>query len=287
MLTLDAPAKINLTLEIIGRREDGFHEIRSVMQTIRLADSLSFVPGPDIGFGCNRPEWLPDISLVSRAVKLMQARTDYTGGAFIEVEKRIPLVSGLGGDSSDAAATLRGLNTLWGLNLPPEELRKMAAELGSDVPFFIDGGTALASGRGEILQPLYPPPPVWVILLLPGLPLPPDKTARLYREITPEHYSDGAMTQGFVKRLADGGGIPEGIINAFDDVAPQVYEGIGQYRRKMLAAGAQDVHLSGAGPTLFSLCEDEEEAAGIHRRLIAEDLNAYLTLTSGHIRGSG
>jgi 4-diphosphocytidyl-2-C-methyl-D-erythritol kinase len=288
MLTLDALAKINLTLEVTGRRDDGFHEIRSVMQTIRLGDSLSFTPGPDIGFGCNRAEWLPDMSLVSRAVTLLKERTDHSGGVFIEVEKRIPLVSGLGGDSSDAATTLRGLNTLWGLDLSPTTLRELAAELGSDVPFFLDGGTALASGRGELLRPLNPPQPVWVVLLVPGLPLPPDKTARLYRELTPQQYTGGQATESFVNRLTTTGEMAtEDIFNVFDGVASRVFDGIDIYRERMLTAGAGKVHLAGAGPALFTLCASETDAGAIHRRLIADDLNAYLTVTAGHVRGSG
>lgn len=288
MLTLDAPAKINLTLEVLCRREDGFHEIRSVMQTIRLGDRLTFRPGPDIGFGCNRAEWLPDISLVSRAVSILKDTTGYPGGAFIDLDKQVPLVSGLGGDASDAAATLRGLNTLWGLDLSPEKLRQLAAQLGSDIPFFLDGGTALASGRGEILQPLYPPSPAWVVVLMPGLPLPPDKTARLYRELEVDQHTAGDITTDFVAALDEAGEIPvPRLFNVFDGVAARVFDGIGDYRRRMVAAGAAAVHLAGAGPALFALCASEAEAESIHRKLTADGLEAYLTLTTGHARGSG
>ena len=121
MLTISAPAKLNLTLEVLAKRRDGFHEVRSVMQTINLCDSFSFQSGENIEFKCDMPGWIAEESLVSRAAGLLQEATGCSKGATITVSKRIPLLSGLGGDSSDAAATLRGLNQLWGLGLLPEQ----------------------------------------------------------------------------------------------------------------------------------------------------------------------
>ncbi len=121
-----------------------------------MCDVLHFEKSPQIEFKSDLSEWAADKSLVSRTVDLLQKVTGYTEGVTIEIEKRIPLVSGLGGDSSNAAATLKGLNQLWGLGLSPEKLRELAAKLGSDVPFFLNGGTALMEGRGEIITPLPP-----------------------------------------------------------------------------------------------------------------------------------
>ncbi|MFC1981580.1 4-(cytidine 5'-diphospho)-2-C-methyl-D-erythritol kinase [Chloroflexota bacterium] len=158
MLTVPAPAKLNLTLEVLGKRPDGFHEIRSVIQAINLCDSLRFQLSQEVTVKSDMPDWSAEESLVSKAASLLQRTTGCSKGASIEVEKLIPLISGLGGDSSDAAAALRGLNQLWKLGLTQEKLVGLAAQLGSDVAFFLYGGTALAEGRGELVTPLPPPP---------------------------------------------------------------------------------------------------------------------------------
>ncbi len=148
MSTLQAPAKLNLTLEVLAKRRDGFHEIRSVIQTINLCDSLRFQLSQNIEFNSDQSDWVSEESLVSKAASLLQEVTGCGKGATIEVSKRIPLLSGLGGDSSDAAATLCGLNKLWGLGLSQDKLLELATRLGSDVAFFLYGGTALVEGRG-------------------------------------------------------------------------------------------------------------------------------------------
>ncbi|MFC2006949.1 4-(cytidine 5'-diphospho)-2-C-methyl-D-erythritol kinase, partial [Chloroflexota bacterium] len=157
MLTLFAPAKVNLTLEVLTKRPDGFHEICSVLQAVSLCDRFSFSQGNKIEFICNLPEWIVEKSLVSRATRLLQLVTGCSQGATVEIRKCIPLLSGLGGDSSDAATVLRGLDQLWGLNLPRRRLVELAQQLGSDVAFFLYGGTALVGGRGERVTPIPPP----------------------------------------------------------------------------------------------------------------------------------
>ncbi|UCH42367.1 MAG: 4-(cytidine 5'-diphospho)-2-C-methyl-D-erythritol kinase, partial [Dehalococcoidales bacterium] len=166
MLTVRAPAKINLTLEVLARREDGYHQICSVIQAISLGDELYFQSAEGIEFSSSSAEWLAEKSLVSRATGLLQSATGCSRGALIEVNKRIPLVSGLGGDSSDAAAVLRGLNRLWELNLSPDKLLGRARQIGSDVAFFLYVGTALVEGRGEGVTPLPPLPHRWVVLVV-------------------------------------------------------------------------------------------------------------------------
>jgi len=149
MLTVQAPAKINLTLEVLGQRQDGFHEIRSIIQSIALCDTLSFKSSRNVDISSASVDWIAEESLVSKAVKLVQNATGCAKGVTIEVNKQVPLQSGLGGDSSDAAATLRGLNKFWELGLPQTDLLELAARLGSDVSFFLYGGTAIVSGRRE------------------------------------------------------------------------------------------------------------------------------------------
>jgi len=154
MLTIRAPAKLNLTLEALGKRPDGYHEIRSVIQTISLCDTLRFELSTEVSISSGLPEWSAEKSLVAKAVTLLQQTAGVAKGVKIEIAKNIPSVSGLGGDSSDAAATLLGLNKLWELNLPQSKLLELAVQLGSDVVFFLYGGTVLMAGRGEIITPL-------------------------------------------------------------------------------------------------------------------------------------
>ena len=278
MLTVVAPAKLNLTLEVLGKRSDGFHEIRSVLQAINLCDSLQFQPGENLEFKSSMPGWLAEESLVSRATSLLQKATGCTRGAMIEVDKQIPLMSGLGGDSSDAAAVLRGLNELWGLGLSREELLELAPQLGSDVSFFLYGGTALAEGRGERITPLPSSPHMWVVLVVPAVSRTPGKTRRLYASLQASHYTDGQITERLVDELREGGElVPSILFNAFESVAFTRSSELSVYREHILKMGASNVHLAGSGPTLFTLVEDKVEAEDLHLRCQQQGMESYLT----------
>jgi len=280
MLTLLAPAKLNLTLEVLAERPDGFHEIRSVIQTINLCDSLRFQLGQSLTFKCDEPKWLSEKSLVSKAASLLQETTRAPKGATIEVNKRIPLMSGLGGDSSDAAAILRGLNQLWDLGLPLPELVKLASQLGSDIAFFLYGGTALAKGRGEIITPLPSPTRKWVVLIDPPVPEIPNKTGRLYAAIKSEHYTKGQITDRLLATLNSGGEVtPSMLFNVFESVAWDMFNQLSEYREQFLKAGADYVHLAGSGPALFTLIKDKIQADKIHESLQRQGLEAYLVET--------
>jgi len=280
MLTVLAPAKINLTLEVLAKRPDGFHEIRSVIQTINLCDSLHFQSGENIGFKSSMPGWVPEESLVSKTVSLLQEATGCGKGATIEVRKRIPSVSGLGGDSSDAAAILCGLNRLWGLDLSHQELLKLAWQLSSDAAFFLYGGTALVEGRGERVTPLPPFPLMWVVLMMPPVSRLHRKTERLYASVKASHYTRGQITDRFVTWLTGGGGIaPFIVFNVFDNVAPDSFSGLEAYWQQFLKAGAKEVHLAGSGPALFTLEKDKAQAETIYRHLQQQGLQSYLTNT--------
>lgn len=277
MLTVDAPAKLNLTLEVLGKRPDGYHEIRSVMQTISLCDRFSFQSGRDIDIKCNMPGWRPEKSLVSRAVRLVQEATGYAGGVTIEVEKRIPLLSGLGGDSSDAAATLRGLDQLWALDLPVEKMRQLALKLGSDVPFFLTGGTALVSGRGENVAQLPPLAPTWFVVLMPSVPRQEGKTARLYGSLSASQFTDGSITVNLVSStaIARQVSLPR-LFNVFDSVAFDSYPELEDYWVQFAEAGAQEIHLAGSGPALFKVARDKLEAETLYNKLKSAGLDCYL-----------
>jgi len=280
MLTVLTPAKLNLTLEVLAKRQDGFHEIRSVIQTINLCDSLHFQLSPNIEFKSNVPDLIPEESLVSKATSLLREATGCSSGAIIEVTKRIPLVSGLGGDSSDAAAILRGLNKLWGLGLSPPKLLELASQLGSDVAFFVYGGTAVVKGRGEMVTPLPALPHMWVVVMMPPVPRMERKTERLYASLSPSHYTDGQVTDRLVTWLTGGGEVtPSSLFNVFDGVALGSFPGLGEYWQRFIRAGAQTVHLAGSGPALFTLIEDKAQAEELYLRLQQQGLESYLTDT--------
>ena len=280
MLTVLAQAKLNLTLEVLAERRDGFHEIRSVIQTINLCDSLHFQLSQNIEFKSSLPDLIPENSLISKAAGLLRVATECAKGATIEVNKRIPLVSGLGGDSSDAAATLRGLNELWGLGLSQPKLIELASQLGSDVAFFIYGDTAVVKGRGETVTPLPPLPHMWVVLMVPDVPRLPGKTKQLYASLNPGHYTDGQITEELVDVLKGGREFNWSLLfNTFENVACDSFTGLGEYWQQFLKAGAQQVHLAGSGPALFTLLKDRARADKIYRYLQQQGMESYLTDT--------
>ena len=283
MLTALAPAKLNLTLEVLAERPDGFHEIRSVAQTINLCDSLRFQLSESIEFTCADSRWLPGESLVSKATRLLQKTTGCSQGAKIEVEKRIPLISGLSGDSSDAAAVLNALNRLWELGLSLPQLVELASHLGSDVAFFLYNGTALLKGRGEVVTPLPPLPHMNVVVMLPPVPRVPGKTGRLYASLPPSHYTQGEITERLVARLTEenlsGEGLVGSVFNVLADVALENFAGLGGYREQFLKTGAQQVYLAGSGPALFTIIENKAQAEKIYRRLQKQGFESYLTDT--------
>ena len=278
MLTLTAPAKINLTLEVLGKRQDGFHEIRSVLQTINLCDNLRFNPAQGVEVKSGAVDWRPEESLVTRAVEMVRETTGCSKGVTIEVEKRIPLLAGLGGDSSDAAATLRGLNKLWELGLSLDELLRLSVQLGSDVAFFLYGGTALATGRGEMVTPLPLMPQRWVVLVVPDVPRLAGKTKQLYSSLKPGHYTDGQITGRMVAVLRGDKDIPVPY-NVFENVAFDRFSKLRLYHDHIVKMGADNLHLAGSGPALFSIVEEKEQAEELYTRCQQQGLETYLTET--------
>lgn len=280
MLTVLAPAKLNLTFEVLAKCRDGFHEVRSVIQTINLVDTISFQSSENIEFKSNLPGWVAVKSLVFKATFLLRQVTAGAKEVSVEIKKGIPLLSGLGGDSSDAAAVLRGLNQFWGLGLSLEELLELAGQLGSDVAFFLYGGTALVEGRGEIVTPLPPLPHRWVVLLMPPVPRLPGKTKQLYDSLRAAHYTDGQITRRLVESLTVGSEFtPSLLFNTFEKVALTHFSALGVFQEHMLKAGATDIHLAGSGPALFTLVKDKTQAEEIYTRLQQQKLETYLVET--------
>jgi len=268
-LRLHAPAKVNLGLEIIGRRPDGYHDLVTIFQTVALCDELTLAPTPSgpIALAADPALGGAD-NLVLRAAGALAAHAGVATGATLTLTKHIPVAAGLGGGSSDAAATLRGLRDAWSLDLADDALARLATTLGADVPFFLRGGTALASGIGERLAPLPPLAPSWFVLLTPALPLPPDKTRQLYGALTPADFGDGTRTQAQAARLRRGEPLdPALLTNSFAGPLYRLLPALAAWRDRFLAAGATWVQPSGSGPTLYTIALSAEAGQEIAARL--------------------
>ena len=262
-IEIPAYAKVNFTLEVLGRRGDGYHEIASIMQTVSLHDTVSVEPGDEITLSPGLPGVPVEDNLAYRAAILLAERSGAGQGAYIGLEKAIPQASGLGGGSSDAAAVLVGLDRLWGLGMSADDLAGLGSELGSDVPFFIRGGTAMVSGRGERVRPLPPVDKGWLVLLCPESPLA-DKTAAMYSRMTPTHYTGGLLTRKLEARIRGGGDVPaEFLYNAFDEVAREAYPGLEEYWGALGGLGAQEIHVAGSGPSLYAPMSRREQGTAI------------------------
>ncbi|OGO30909.1 MAG: 4-(cytidine 5'-diphospho)-2-C-methyl-D-erythritol kinase [Chloroflexi bacterium RBG_16_56_11] len=280
MLKFAAPAKLNLTLEVLGKRPDGFHEIRSVLQAVSLCDTLSFEKSENTIVTCDLPGWSVEASLVTKAVDLLRETAGFSGGVNIRVDKHIPLMSGLGGDSSDAAVVLRGLNELGELGLTRGELVDLAAQLGSDVVFFLYGGTALAEGRGDKITPLPPISPMSVVIVVPGIPREPGKTGRMYAALNPGHYTDGSITSSVIEIIRSSGKFyPRLVFNTFENIAFRDFTLRRVHVEHLLKLGAADVYLAGSGPALFTMFEEEEKARDLFTRCKMQGMEAYLVRT--------
>ena len=278
MIAINAHAKLNLTLEVLRKRGDGYHEVASIMQTLELADTLTIEPADSLRLSCSIPELDSPDNLALKAAKLLLARTGVNRGAGIDIRKRIPVAAGLGGGSADAAAALVGLNRLWGLELPNDSLRRIGAELGSDVPFLIEGGTATALGRGERVRHLPTPRLPWIVIAFPKTDLP-DKTAAMYRALTPDNFTRGALTLKLEARIGNGGDVPPQLLfNTFDSVARNVMPDVDRCWKDMYAAGAREIHVSGSGPALYAAVERREIATTI--QLIMEKIKGWDSLVT-------
>jgi 4-diphosphocytidyl-2-C-methyl-D-erythritol kinase len=274
-----AYAKINITLDVLGRRTDGYHELASVMQTISLADTLAFGVLDDgaTEFFCDVPALNGSENLVCRAVEVLREATGCERGVRIELQKQTPMQAGLGGGSSDAACVLLALNAWWVLGLSEERLMELAASLGSDVPFFVLGGTALVEGRGERVTPLPDLSGLWVVLLKPPIAV---STPAAFRALTPDDYTDGQATMRLVSAVR-GGSVPtfDGFVNALEARVCEEYPAVAKSHAAFIEAGAQRVQMSGSGPTLFALFHSLEEAQTIYQALLHSGEQAWLVRT--------
>ncbi|MDO4920362.1 MAG: 4-(cytidine 5'-diphospho)-2-C-methyl-D-erythritol kinase [Phascolarctobacterium sp.] len=286
-ITETAYAKINLGLDIIGKRSDGYHEVSMIMQSVGLSDEIVISAGQGkegitiatdmAGLSCGSD------NLAYKAAELLARYAGINPHVHIALKKKIFLAAGLAGGSSDAAAVLRGLNKYWRLNLNADELRRLAAQLGSDIPFCIEGGTALATGRGEILTQLDDLSPAAVVLAKPkGLEV---STAWVY-----QHYNKGRVVHApciwqLQAHLQDGArALVPYMGNVLETVTIPAHPVIASIKAAMLGAGAYYALMSGSGPTVFALAPDQEAAANITAALADFSVETAITTIVGRIK---
>jgi len=277
-----ANAKLNLTLDVLGKRDDGYHELCMVMQSIDLRDRLNIRRTENDCITVNTNLCFLPSDGRNLAAKAAKAFFDYTGqsmGLDIEIKKRIPVCAGMAGGSTDAAAVIRALNQLTEANLPLEELAKIGERVGSDVPYCVIGGTVLATGRGEILDPLPPLPTCYAVVSKP-----------VFSISTPELFSriDGCKvvcrpdTEGMLDALRRGnlGDVARRMYNVFEDVLPERQRRcICEIKTTLIGEGALGACMSGTGPTVFGLFEREEDATLAFQRLKEQYRDTFLCKT--------
>lgn len=276
-LTVSAPAKINLVLKILDRRGDGYHNLWSLMHAIDLEDELQFrvngrVEGGQEGFNLEIPSGgLPSDhrNLVSRAVALLGKEAIPVAGMTVTLRKRIPVGAGLGGGSSDAAATLIGLNHLLGTRRSTADLMAMGADLGSDVPFFFLAPSAVVRGRGDVVQRVELTGKRWFVLVYPGFPI---QTSSAYARLAATRPSSGMVPDALDERLARGALGWEEVLafleNDFETVLLRDYPDLGRIKFALLDAGAEQALVSGSGSTVFGVFADPGAAQQARERLV-------------------
>jgi len=275
-----APAKINFGLRVLKKRPDGYHEIETVLQMISLFDDLLIQEGgTGIRIETDRDD-LPvgEENLIYRAAEVLARESGKFPAVRIRLTKRIPIAAGLGGGSSDAAATLIGLNRLWDLGFPRERLMDLAGKIGMDVPFFLFSPSAYATGRGEILEKLSPPsPPLWILLIYPGFKV---STAWAYQNLklglTIEHKN--ISIPKFFPAVSCAGGIC--LENDLERATFKAYPCLKQIKETLETSGALHVLMSGSGPAIFGAFSDEDPARAVKQQLgEKKDLSVFMIHT--------
>lgn len=261
-MRLQAFAKINLGLDVLGKREDGYHEVRMIMQTIRMYDQLDMRKSvePGIHLTTNK-KYIPvdENNLVWRAAKLMMDTCGIIEGVSIHLHKVIPVAAGMAGGSSDAAATLVGMNRLFHCGLSKEKLMELGVQIGADVPYCVLRGTALAEGIGEKLTVLPPMPDCWILIGKPGISV---STKYVYTTLDLNTDTVHPDIDGMKKALEDGNlyGITERMGNVLQDVTIPAYQEVERIKEQMKTLGAVNAMMSGSGPTVFGIFDNEEKA---------------------------
>lgn len=268
MLYVKAPAKINLTLDVLHKRPDGYHEVEMIMTTVDLADRIGLERRTDGQIRIiSADRYVPDDhrNLAYQAAKLLRDTYGIKEGVTITLEKKIPVAAGLAGGSSDAAATLKGLNYLWDLKLTSDQLAVHGAKIGSDVSFCVYGGTALATGRGELIQELPAPPNCWIILAKPSIGV---STADVYGGLKINEVIH-PKTKDMIRAIHDKDYelMCEAMGNALEAVTLKLHPEVSMIKEQMMKFGADAVLMSGSGPTVFGIVQHESRVNRIYNGL--------------------
>ncbi|HZK18517.1 MAG TPA: 4-(cytidine 5'-diphospho)-2-C-methyl-D-erythritol kinase [Clostridia bacterium] len=279
-----ARAKTNLLLDVLHKRNDGYHELETIMQSLELHDCIEFEEAEDISLkvkgGDGQVPAGPE-NLVWRAAAVLREYTGVARGVKMTLRKNIPVAAGLGGGSADAAAVLKGLNELWGLDMETHELAGVGAQIGSDVPFCVYGGTALVGGRGERVMPLPPLPRVDVVLAKPYKGL---STAKVYKHYDLFGiYDKGTLdTEGMVAAIREGNvnAVVKLLGNALEKTAISLLPVIGDIKKTFVRNGALGVLVSGSGPTVLGVAEDPTHAKALADGLAIHDVSVVVTKTA-------
>lgn len=271
-------AKINLTLDVLGRRENGYHDIRMIMQTVSLFDLIiTDKTDGQITVSTNL-KYLPNNNknIAYKAAEAFFARTGIKGGAKIMIHKNIPVAAGLAGGSGNCAATLTALNMLYGLPLSDGELYEIGASLGADVPYCFKGGTQMAEGIGEILTPLPPMPDAYVLLVKPPVSV---STGAIYEQIDSAPLDIRPDTDTVISAIKNGDvqGVANNLCNVMEAVTAKMYPIIGGIKQKMLMNGALGAVMSGSGPTVFGIFDDFKKAKASADSFALQFRDVYLT----------
>lgn len=268
-ITLPSYAKINWTLEILGKRADGYHELRTLLQTIDLADELMFEPQEQgIEIVCNHPDVpLDETNLVYRAAQLLEEATGVNKGVRITIRKRLPVAAGIGGGSSNAAVTLVALQRLWNVTLRPPELFHLGAKLGADVPFFFVGGTSVGVGRGDEVYPLADMKADYLLLVNAGISV---STKEVYSSLPSELTNPGPVVkmplslEAASAALAQSDELPV-LHNDLEHIVFARQPLLAEIKQKFVGAGARGVLMSGSGSTIFAIFDSNDARSRARR----------------------
>ncbi|MBO4903179.1 MAG: 4-(cytidine 5'-diphospho)-2-C-methyl-D-erythritol kinase [Lachnospiraceae bacterium] len=287
-ISLKALGKINLALDVTGRRENGYHDVRMIMQSVQVYDRLTVTKTHESGIRVttNRP-YLPtdENNLVYKAAKLLTDEFGITEGLHIDLKKFLPVAAGMAGGSSDAAAILYGLNRMFRLGLGMEELMKRGVTIGADIPFCIMRGTVLAEGIGEILTPLKSAPQCHVLIAKPGVNV---STGYVYEQLDKQPVTDHPDIDGMLHAIKqeDLAGMAGKLGNVLENITKTEYPLIGQIESIMLENGALGAAMSGSGPTVFGLYEEEKAALAAYDKLKGMHLAKQIYLTGFYRPGN-
>lgn len=281
-IVIKAMAKINLGLDVIRKRTDGYHEVRMVMQSVNLYDTLTFTKSDEKGITltANKREIpLDERNLIYKAADLLYKKYSMPEGVRIHLDKKIPMAAGMAGGSTDAAAALTGMNRLFELGISQEELCGLGVKIGADVPYCIMGGTVLAEGIGEILTPLPPAPDCFLVIAKPGIDV---STKYVYENLHADKLTCHPDIDGMVRAVSnqDRRRIAAAMGNVLETVTVQEYPVIDEIKKFMKENGAVNSLMSGSGPTVFAIMENAEKAERLKQSLAETGLAKEIFVTN-------